>query len=74
MNHSQFELPPFSTGPPNHGHPHLTTQELASRWRCTVFTISNKYRKLGLRPLRIGKRLLFPIEQVQAVERNSQVG
>jgi len=51
--------------------PHLTTNELAARWRCTIFTISNKYRSLGLRPIRIGKRLLFPMDQVERVERES---
>jgi hypothetical protein len=51
--------------------PHLTTAELAARWRCTVFMISNKYRKLGLKPIRVGKRLLWPIEQVERVERES---
>ena len=51
--------------------PHLTTDELAARWRCTVFTISAKYRGLGLRPIRVGKRLLFPLVQVEEVERRS---
>ena len=63
--------PLFVTGPPTQTFPHLTTEELAARWRCTVYTISMKYRKLGLRPLRVGKRLLFPIDQVEAVERKS---
>lgn len=54
--------------------PHLTTGELAARWRCTVFTISNKYRTLGLRPIRVSRRLLFPITQVEEVERNSMLG
>jgi hypothetical protein len=67
--------PPLTTstsarGPP-HDFPHLTTQELAARWRCTVFTLSNNYQKWGLRPARIGKRLLFPIDQVEAVEERS---
>jgi hypothetical protein len=52
-------------------HPHLTTEELAARWRCTIFTISAKYRGLGLRPIRVGKRLLFPMEQVEAAEQRS---
>ncbi len=52
-------------------YPHLTTGELAARWRCTVFTISAKYRSLGLRPIRVGKRLLFPIAQIEEVEARS---
>ena len=55
-------------------HPHLTTEELAARWRCTIFTISAKYRSLGLRPIRIGKRLLFPLAQVEEAERRSMGG
>jgi len=54
--------------------PHLTSKELAARWRCTVFTISGKYRKLGLRPIRLGKRLLFPLDRIEAVERRLMGG
>jgi hypothetical protein len=54
--------------------PHLTTEDLAARWRCTRFTISKKYRLLGLRPITIGKRLLFPVAQVEEAERRSMVG
>src|SRR5262245_48891755 len=63
--------PAAARAPPQHSFPHLTSQELAARWRCTPFTISSNYRKWGLRPARIGKRLLFPIDQVEAVERLS---
>ncbi|QIG50387.1 hypothetical protein G5V57_23240 [Nordella sp. HKS 07] len=68
------QVSPFdSENHPNHvtPFPHLTTNELAARWRCTVFTISAKYRSLGLRPIRVGKRLLFPIVQIEAAERRS---
>lgn len=54
--------------------PHLTTDDLAARWHSTKFTISRKYRLLGLRPIRVGKRLLFPVDQVEAAERRSMVG
>jgi len=60
------QITPFSIGA---SAPHLTMIELAARWRCTVFTLSGKYRSLGLRPFRLGKRLLFPLEQVLEVER-----
>lgn len=53
--------------------PHLTTDDLAARWHCTKFTISKKYRLLGLRPITVGKRLLFSIEQVEEAERRSMV-
>lgn len=54
--------------------PHLTTEDLAARWHCTKFTISKKYRLLGLRPITVGKRLLFPVGQVEEAERRSMVG
>lgn len=51
--------------------PHLTTVELSNRWRITVYTLSKMYRGLGLRPIKIGRRLLFPLDQIEAVERHS---
>jgi len=56
-----------------HQHPHLTTDELCARWRINKETLSARYRKLGLRPIKVAKRLLFPIEQVERVERDSMV-
>jgi hypothetical protein len=58
-------------GPPQHGYPHLTCRELAGRWRVTTYTLSANYRKWGLNPIRIGKRLLFPIDQIEAAERRT---
>jgi hypothetical protein len=52
-----------------HNYPHLTTDELAARWRCRRETISRQYRRWGLRPIRIAGALLYPIEQIEAVER-----
>lgn len=51
--------------------PHLTADELATRWRLSRFTISKKHAAWGLRPIHIGKRKLFPIDQVEEVERRS---
>lgn len=51
-----------------HQRPHLFTEELAERWGVNTTTISRNYRKLGLTPIRLGKRLLFKLEQVEAVE------
>lgn len=56
-----------------HGYPHLTTDELASRWRCRRETISRQYRKWGLRPIRIAGALLYPIDQIEAVERRLMI-
>jgi hypothetical protein len=52
---------------------HLTVLELASRWNCTRETVARKYRKLGLRPIRIAKTLLFPITQVEETERRMTI-
>ncbi|HEV2901132.1 MAG TPA: hypothetical protein VGX71_25485 [Pseudaminobacter sp.] len=64
---------PSAPRAPPHEFPHLTTQELAARWRVTVFTLSGNYQKWGLRPIKIGKRLLFPLDQIEAVERRSMM-
>jgi len=50
--------------------PFLTTKELAARWHCTGWTVSTRYRALGLKPLKFGKSLLFPLNQVEEVERH----
>jgi hypothetical protein len=55
----------------SHPYPHLTTEELAARWRVNRFTVSHNYAKYGLRPLRVGKRLLFPIAQIEEVEQRA---
>ena len=52
-----------------HSYPHLTTVELAGRWRCSRETITRRYRQWGLRPISIAGALLFPIDQIEAVER-----
>jgi hypothetical protein len=62
---------PAAARAPPHDFPHLTTQELAARWRVTIYTLSNNYRAWGLSPIRIGKRLLFPIDQIESVEQRS---
>jgi hypothetical protein len=52
-------------------YPNLTTDELAARWHMCRFTISTKYRHIGLTPVRVGRRLLFPIAQIEGIERRS---
>jgi hypothetical protein len=54
--------------------PHLTTNELARRWRCTKRTVRRRARSWGLRPLLIAGRLLFPTDQVSDAERRAMKG
>jgi hypothetical protein len=58
-----------------HSHsasPFLTRAELATRWHLKdPNTLSRKYRKLGLRPFVVGKMLLFPLVQIEAVEQRA---
>jgi len=51
-----------------HQRPHLFTEELAERWGVNTTTISRNYRKLGLKPIKLGKRLLWPLDQVEGIE------
>jgi hypothetical protein len=53
--------------PPN--SPHLTRDELADRWRVKPQWVTKNYVRIGLRPMRAGKRLLFSLAQVEAHER-----
>jgi hypothetical protein len=49
--------------------PHLTVAELAARWRTTPQAIYNKrHRRKAPRGFRSGKKLLFPISDVEAFE------
>ena len=50
---------------------HLTMDELARRWRRKRKTIERHYSQWGLRPLRLGGRLLFPMSQVTEVEQRA---
>lgn len=54
-----------------HHRPHLFTEELAERWGVNTTTISRIYAKLGLKPIRVGKRLLWSLEQIEAVEKQN---
>jgi len=53
---------------------HLTMDELAHRWRRKRKTVERHYARWGLRPLRFGGRLLFPISQVLEVEQRAMHG
>lgn len=56
------------------GRPHLTRSELAHRLDLTGVTVSRNYARWGLRPIRLAGRLLFPVEQVEALERRAMDG
>jgi hypothetical protein len=52
-------------------YPHLTREELAARWRVQPLWVTQNYQRIGLRPLKVGKRLLFSLDQVEAHERRA---
>ena len=56
------------------GYELLTRQELAARLHVTATTVTRKYRKWGLRPLRLGGRLLFSIDHITDLEARAMRG
>jgi hypothetical protein len=50
------------------GRPHLTRDELADRWCVKPQWVTKNYARIGLRPMRAGKRLLFSLAQIEAHE------
>ena len=59
---------------PNGAVTHLTMDELARRWRRKRKTVERHYARWGLRPLRFGGRLLFPMPQILEVEQRASRG
>jgi hypothetical protein len=59
---------------PAAGATHLTTQQLAARWACTTDTVMRWYRgrKNFLKPIRVGRRLLWALPEVLAYEEGSR--
>jgi len=51
--------------------PLLTRDELAARWHVQPLHVTRNYRRLGLRPVRVGKRVLFPASQILEAERRA---
>ena len=49
--------------------PHLTVEDVARRWKCQPQTVRQRRQQWGLKPFRFGKRLLFTVASVEAVER-----
>ena len=59
------------TGRPTALEPLFTRDELAQRWRVTAQHITRHYKKMGLRPIAVGKRRLFPESQIIEAERRA---
>lgn len=49
----------------------LTRDELAARWRVHRKTVSRRYKRLGLRPIRVVGRMLFALEEIEEAERQN---
>jgi hypothetical protein len=67
-------IPPEQCSPYETPFPHLTTEELAARLRCRRETISRSYRRWGLMPIRIAGSLLWPLTQIEDLERRAMRG
>lgn len=46
----------------------ITRQELADRWRCHPDTIGRHEKAGKLHPVRIGRRALYKLSEVQKIE------
>lgn len=46
----------------------LTVPQLAERWQKSRQWVYSNYRRLGLKALRIGQQVRFPLEEVEAWE------
>ncbi|MGB0143581.1 MAG: hypothetical protein ACPGAP_02325 [Akkermansiaceae bacterium] len=47
---------------------YLTRRELADRWKCSVMTLKRRERDGFLNPLRTGRIVRYPLEQIQRLE------
>jgi hypothetical protein len=64
----------MSNQPLTIGRPHLTAEELADRLNCVAKTVRRNYPRWGLRPITITGQLLFPLQQVEELERRAVSG
>ena len=48
-----------------------TREEIAARYRVTPTWVTRNWGKLGLRPMRVGKRQLTPESQLEAADRRA---
>jgi hypothetical protein len=56
-------------GPPIFPYDLLTRGEVADRLRTTPITVTRKYKKWGLKPARLGGRVLLSTDQILALEK-----
>jgi hypothetical protein len=52
----------------------LTAQQVAERFKCTAKTVKRNYKRWGLRPIMITGRQLFPLDQIEDLERRAIEG
>jgi hypothetical protein len=55
--------------PPIFSNTLLTRHEVGARMRCEAVTVTRNYQKWGLKPVRISGRVLFPSDQITALDR-----
>lgn len=59
----------------NYEPDHLTVAELAARWHMARGTLANwRHHGLGLRYIKLGRTVLYPIAAVEEYEREHTVG
>jgi hypothetical protein len=46
----------------------LSREQVAQRLLCEPQTVTRRFRKWGLRPVRLGQRVLFPSTQIAELE------
>lgn len=49
----------------------LTVPQLGERWQKSTQYVYSNYKRLGLKALRIGQQIRFPLEEVQAWEKSN---
>jgi hypothetical protein len=54
--------------------PLYTRAEVAARYRTTATWVTRNYRRLGLRPIAVGKLKLFPEGQLVELDRRALAG
>lgn len=48
----------------------LTVPQLGERWQKSEQYVYSNYKRLGLKALRIGQQIRFPLEEVEAWEKS----
>jgi hypothetical protein len=71
----RFGAPDLRANEGDHAmHAHLNERQLAERWNISVRTLQ-RWRPLGLGPayLRLGGRVVYPLDDVEQYERDNKV-